>query len=197
MTDQQTTAYRLILGSSSPYRRELLQRFGLEFECVSPDVDESPLPKEPADALACRLAELKAQAVARQHPDAVVIGSDQVLECNGQLLGKPGNKDNAIKQLQMMSGQRLNFYTALHVCRGEQHAAELAVTRVQFRQLDSAEIEAYLAREPAYDVAGSCKAESLGIALCDSIQSDDPTALIGLPLIRLRGMLKQFGIAVL
>ncbi|MDX1496438.1 MAG: Maf family nucleotide pyrophosphatase [Salinisphaeraceae bacterium] len=191
-----TTDTRLILGSSSPYRRELLQRFGLPFECISPDVDESRHTGESAGALSSRLAALKAQTVAHMHPDAVVIGSDQVLECNGELLGKPGNRNNAIEQLRTMSGQTLKFYTALCVCQGEKQVADLAVTQVLFRKLDDATIEAYLAREPAFDVAGSCKAESLGIALCDAIESDDPTALIGLPLIRLRKLLSQFGINV-
>lgn len=198
MIDNLQDTPRLVLASGSPYRRELLQRFDLPFETISPDVDESRQAGETAQSLAQRLARMKAVAVSGGMPDAVVIGSDQVLECNGQLLGKPGDHANAVAQLRMMSGQRLNFYTALHLCRGatRQQGQDLAITRVAFRRLDDAQIEAYLAREPAFDVAGSCKAEGLGISLCEAIESDDPTALIGLPLIRLRKLLVDFGITV-
>lgn len=189
---------KLILASSSPYRRALLQRLKLPFEAISPDVDESPLEGELAADLALRLARKKAEAIAQDSPQAVVIGSDQVLECSGQLLGKPGDYAKAVAQLQMMSGQSLHFYTSLHLCRADdgQHAQALATTRVQFRKLDLGQIKAYLEAEPAFDVAGSCKAEGLGISLCDAIESDDPTALIGLPLIRLRKLLGDFGISL-
>lgn len=173
-----------------------MHRLGLDFEAISPDVDESRHPDESAETLARRLAQMKAQAIAQTAPEAVVIGSDQVLECDGELLGKPGNHANAVAQLQRMSGQKLTFYTALHLSRqdtGEQQQ-DMAITRVHFRHISQSQIEAYLAAEPAYDVAGSCKAEGLGISLCESIESDDPTALIGLPLIRLRGLLENFGI---
>lgn len=196
MIDPAKDATKLILASSSPYRRELLQRLHLKFEAISPEVDESHLDGETPAALAQRLAAMKAQAVAQSAPQGIVIGSDQVLECAGKLLGKPGNHDNAVAQLQMMSGQTLNFYTALHLCRlsDDRQHADLVVTQVKFRDLSLAQIEAYLALEPAYDVAGSCKAEGLGITLCDAIESEDPTALIGLPLIRLRQLLAEFGL---
>lgn len=186
----------LILASSSPYRRALLERLGLRFTTVSPDIDESRLPDESAEALSLRLAQDKARAIAQMHPDALVIGSDQVLACGDDLLGKPGNHANAVKQLQRLSGQSMTFYTSVCVMqKATAHcASDLAVTRVRFRELSTPQIEAYLAAEPAYDCAGSCKAEGLGINLCAAIESDDPTALIGLPLIRLTSLLRDAGI---
>ena len=188
----------LILASSSPYRRELLQRFGLPFETVSPDIDESRLANESAQDLSIRLATEKALAVARNHANACVIGSDQVLACGGELLGKPGSHDKAVAQLQKLSGQSMTFYTALAVVHAasEQLHIDMVKTEVRFRELSLEEIERYLDIEPAYDCAGSCKAEGLGISLCEAIESEDPTAIIGLPLIGLRRLLVEAGYSV-
>lgn len=189
----------LILASTSPYRRSLLARLGLPFDCVAPQVDESALPAEPPSALARRLALAKAQAVAALHPQAVVIGSDQVAELDGQALGKPGTHDRAVAQLQRMSAQRVLFHTAVAVACGARgwSALDCAQVQVQMRPLSIARIEAYLRAEQPYDCAGSAKSEGLGIALIDRIDSDDPTALIGLPLIRTLRLLEQAGLAVL
>lgn len=187
-----TLPRRLILGSSSPYRRELLQRLRLPFETCSPDIDESTLPGETPAASATRLALAKARAVARLHPDALVIGSDQVAELQGQALGKPGNHERAAAQLRAMSGQEVLFHTALAVVCADSGftSQDLAPVRVRFRQLDEVEIDSYLRAEQPYDCAGSAKVEGLGITLLRAVESDDPTALIGLPLIRLCTMLR-------
>ena len=176
----------LILGSTSPYRHELLSRLRLPFEAIAPDVDETPHPGEAPRDLALRLALAKAQDVARRHPEAVVIGSDQVADLAGQPLGKPGTHERAVAQLQQMRGQTVIFQTAVAVaCQASGFAqTELAAIEVRFRDLSDAEIERYLRAEQPYDCAGSAKSEGLGIALLDAIVSDDPTALIGLPLIR-------------
>jgi len=189
----------LVLGSTSRYRRELLSRLGLPFEVASPDVDETPLPGEAPRALALRLALAKARSVAARHPAAVVIGSDQVADLDGEPLGKPGTHDRAVVQLQRMSGRQVIFQTALAVvCRDSGfEQVDLAPVRVQFRVLDAAEIEAYLRAEQPYDCAGSAKSEGLGIALLDRIDNDDPTALIGLPLIRTARLIREAGIALL
>lgn len=186
----------LVLGSTSRYRRELLQRFGLPFDVVGPHVDETPLPGEAPAALAQRLALAKAQAVAAQRPEAIVIGSDQVADLHGQPLGKPGTHERAVAQLRQMSGQTVLFQTAVAVvCAATGLAAcELAVVRVVFRDLTDAEIERYLRAEQPYDCAGSAKSEGLGITLLDHIDNDDPTALIGLPLIRTARLLRQAGL---
>ncbi|WP_082210181.1 Maf family protein [Serpentinimonas barnesii] len=186
----------LILGSSSPYRRELLGRLQLPFSVVVPDVDESPRPGEPPVQMALRLALAKAQAVALQHPQALVIGSDQVAELNGQALGKPGNHERARAQLQAMSGQSVCFHTAVALCCLDSgySASALAQVRVQFRVLQDDEIERYLQAEQPYDCAGSAKSEGLGIALLERIESDDPTALIGLPLILTARLLRGAGV---
>ena len=192
------TPLPLILASTSAYRRELLRRLGLAFEVRSPGVDETPLPGErPAD-LAVRLALAKAQAVAQQHPGAVVIGSDQVADLHGEALGKPGNHANAVNQLRRQSGQAVVFQTAVAVvCLERQYAqCELATVKVRFRSISEAEIEAYLRAEPAYDCAGSAKSEGLGISLLERIDSDDPTSLIGLPLMRTCALLRELGIQV-
>jgi len=184
------------LGSSSPYRRELLGRLQLPFSVVVPDVDESPRPGEPPAQLAQRLALAKAQAVALQHPQALVIGSDQVAELNGHALGKPGSHQRARAQLQAMSGQSVCFHTAVALCcldSGHSTSA-LAQVRVQFRVLQGDEIERYLQAEQPYDCAGSAKSEGLGIALLERIESDDPTALIGLPLIHTARLLRGAGV---
>lgn len=189
----------LILGSSSKYRRELLQRLRVPFDVVSPDVDETPHPHEAPRDLAMRLALAKAQAVAAQHPNAVVIGSDQVADLNGEPLGKPGTHERAVLQLQKMRGQTVVFQTAVSVvCQASRFAqTELAQIKVRFRDLSDAEIEAYLRAEEPYDCAGSAKSEGLGIALLDAIDNDDPTALIGLPMIRTARLLRAAGIDLL
>ena len=189
----------LILGSTSRYRRELLQRLRVPFDVVSPEVDETPLPDETPLALATRLAKAKAKAVAALHPNAVVIGSDQVADLNGEPLGKPGTHERAVLQLQRMRGQTVVFQTAVSVvCQASGfEQTELAQIKVRFRDLSDAEIEAYLRAEEPYDCAGSAKSEGLGITLLDAIDNDDPTALVGLPLIRTCRMLRAAGIDVL
>jgi septum formation protein len=188
----------LILGSSSRYRRELLQRLNLTFSTATPEVDETPQPNEAPAALAQRLALAKAQAVAQGHPEAIVIGSDQVADLNGQPLGKPGNHERAVAQLQAMRGQVVIFHTALAVIHAERDLIlqDMADVRVQFRDLSDAEIERYLRAEQPYDCAGAAKSEGLGIALLASIDNDDPSALIGLPLIRTCALLRQAGWAI-
>ena len=187
---------RLLLASTSRYRRELLQRLGLPFECVPPQVDESPSPGEPPAALASRLAAAKAAAVSASHPDAWVIGSDQVADLDGHVLGKPGDFDTASAQLRAMSGREVAFHTALCVAGPgfREHAVD--TTRVRLRELDDGEIARYLRAEPAFDCAGSFKAEGLGIALFDAIDSRDPTALVGLPLIATARLLRKAGFVI-
>lgn len=194
-----STTRRLILGSTSPYRRELLLRLRLPFDVVSPDVDETPLTGESPRALALRLALAKAQAVAAVHPHAVVIGSDQVADLDGEPLGKPGTHARATEQLQRMRGKTVTFQTAVAVVCVETgfSQADLAAVSVKFRDLEDDEIERYLRAETPYDCAGSAKSEGLGIALLESIGSDDPTALVGLPLIRTCQMLRAVGVRVL
>lgn len=188
----------LVLGSTSRYRRELLQRLGLPFTVAAPDVDEAPLPGETPRALALRLALAKAHAVAAQHPDAVVIGSDQVADLRGQPLGKPGTHERASAQLQRMSGETVIFQTAVAVvCAATGfEQVDLAPVEVRFRTLTGDEIERYLHAEQPYDCAGSAKSEGLGISLLDAILSDDPTALVGLPLIRTCRMLRAAGLTL-
>lgn len=190
---------KLILGSTSVYRRELLGRLRIPFSVESPHVDESPLPGEAPAALACRLALAKATAVAARFPDAVVIGSDQVADLDGQALGKPGNHARAVLQLQQMSGKVVVFQTAIAVvCQASGFSQEaLAPVRVLFRTLSTSEIENYLQAEQPYDCAGSAKSEGLGIALLERIDNDDPTALVGLPLIRTAALLRAAGIDLL
>jgi len=194
-----SAAPALILGSTSRYRRELLSRLRLPFTVAAPDVDETPQVGETPEALARRLALAKAYAVANQHPEAVVIGSDQVADLQGEPLGKPGNHARAVQQLQRMRGHTVVFQTAVAVVclasRFEQ--VDLAPVRVRFRDLSDAEIDAYLRAEEPYDCAGSAKSEGLGIALLETIDNDDPTALIGLPLIRTCRMLRAAGIDLL
>jgi len=190
---------QLILGSTSRYRRELLARLNTPFTVVGPDVDETPAEHEAPHALALRLALAKARAVATLHPEAVVIGSDQVADLNGMPLGKPGTHERAVLQLQRMRGQTVVFQTAVAVvCAATQfEEVDLAAVKVRFRDLSDAEIESYLRTEQPYDCAGSAKSEGLGIALLASIDNDDPTALVGLPLIRTCRMLRAAGIALL
>ena len=189
----------LVLGSTSRYRRELLARLQVPFEVAAPDVDESPLPGEAPQALAERLALAKAHAVASAFPQAVVIGSDQVADLNGLSLGKPGTHEKAVIQLRQMRGQTVIFQTAVAVVCLESGFAEtsLAAVRVKFRDLSDDDIENYLRAEQPYDCAGSAKSEGLGIALLDAIDSDDPTALIGLPLIRTCRMIQAAGVVLL
>jgi septum formation protein len=186
----------LILASTSRYRRELLQRLRLPFEVVAPQVDETPLQGEAPAALAQRLALAKAQAVAALRPHAVVIGSDQVADLEGQPIGKPHTHERAVAQLRSMRGRRVVFQTAVAVVRADRAYARvlLAPVAVSFRSLSDAEIEHYLRTEQPYDCAGSAKCETLGIALLDAIDSDDPTALVGLPLIRTCKLLREAGL---
>lgn len=190
---------RLILASTSPYRRELLARLRLPFDAASPGVDEAPLPGEPPDALVLRLARAKAAAVAAHAPDAVVIGADQVAVLGDVALSKPGTHANALAQLGAMRGRRVSFLTAVAVAHGAtgRRGERLVPTHVHFRDFDDATIEAYLRAEQPYDCAGSAKIESLGIVLVRRLEGDDPTALIGLPLIALVELLSDFGVSVL
>jgi septum formation protein len=186
----------LVLGSTSPYRRELLARLQLDFSIDAPRVDETPRAGEAPADLAQRLALEKAQDVASRHPQAVVIGADQVAELDGQAIGKPGSHARAVAQLQAMRGRRVLFHTAVVVLRPATGFAQglLATVAVQFRQLGDAEIAHYLRLEQPYDCAGSAKCETLGIALLERIDSDDPTALVGLPLMRTCALLRAAGI---
>ena len=186
---------KLILGSTSAYRRELLARLRVPFTIESPHVDETPMAGEPPAVLARRLALAKAQAVAQRFPDCVVIGSDQVADLDGLALGKPGTHARAVDQLRQMSGHTVIFQTAVAVvCQQSGFCQEqLAPVKVSFRTLD----ESYLRAEQPYDCAGSAKSEGLGIALLSAIDNDDPTALIGLPLIRTSQMLRAAGIDLL
>lgn len=187
---------QLILASTSHYRRELLTRFGLPFACVAPAVDESAHSDELPAALCARLSEAKASAVAARHPQALVIGSDQVAERAGILIGKPGSRESSRQQLAAASGNSVRFHTGICMLHADsaQHLHHIDVTEVRFRVLNAAMIENYLDREQALDCAGGFKCEGLGVALFDAIRTDDPTALIGLPLIALRRMLGAFGI---
>ncbi|MFN4360277.1 MAG: Maf family nucleotide pyrophosphatase [Hylemonella sp.] len=193
------TSRPLILGSTSAYRRELLQRLRIPFEVAAPDVDETPQPGERPPELARRLALAKAHAVAGRYPSALVIGSDQVADLGGEPLGKPGTHERAVEQLRRMRGRTVIFQTAVAVVCIETgfEQLDLAPVRVRFRDLGDAEIESYLRAEAPYDCAGSAKSEGLGIALLDSIESDDPTALVGLPLIRTARMLRAGGLPLL
>ena len=187
----------LILASTSRYRRELLARLALPFDVAAPDVDETPLAGEAPRALALRLAKAKARAVAARHPQAIVIGSDQVADLHGQPLGKPGTHERAAAQLTRMSGQTVLFHTAVAVAQAGCFAqSDVATVTARFRVLDADTIERYLHAEQPYDCAGSAKSEGLGIALMQAIESDDPTALIGLPLIRTAHLLRAAGLTL-
>lgn len=193
------TSRPVILGSTSRYRKELLSRLRIPFEVAAPEVDETPFKDEAPAELALRLALAKAKAVAQKFPHAVVIGSDQVADLEGTPLGKPGNHPNAVLQLQRMRGKAVIFQTALSVVCLETgfEKTDIAAVKVKFRHLTDAEIEAYLLAEEPYDCAGSAKSEGLGIALLDAIENDDPTALVGLPLIRTCQMLSAAGVKLL
>lgn len=189
----------LVLASSSVYRRELLGRLGIPFHWVRPDIDETPLDHELPEATAARLAAAKAQAIASFHPAALIIGSDQVASCDGLRLDKPGTHERAVAQLTWLSGKTASFDTALSLLDAPSGRMETRVVgcRVKFRRADSARIEAYLRREKPYDCAGSAKSEGLGIVLISSIETTDPTSLVGLPLIALCEMLERFGVSTL
>ena len=184
----------LILASTSRYRQELLSRLRLPFETVAPEVDETALPGEAPAALAERLALAKARVVAAAHPGAVVIGSDQVADLGGMAIGKPGSHARAAEQLRQMSGREVVFQTAVAIVAPGLAAIERAEVRVRVRELSDPAIEAYLRADEPYDCAGSAEVESLGIALLDAVESDDPTALIGLPLIRTCALLRRAGL---
>lgn len=188
----------LILASTSPYRRELLHRLGLPFAVASPQTDESRWPGESPEAMALRLSEAKARAVAGTHPDALIIGSDQVATVDGLIYGKPGSHERAVDQLRVLSGKTVNFYTGLCLYNARTGVVEVCgvPTLVTFRDLTDEEIERYLRREPAYDCAGSARSEGLGIGLLSRIAGDDPNALVGLPLIALCALLRRQGVAV-
>jgi septum formation protein len=189
---------RIVLASTSPYRRALLERLRLPFEVRSPQIDEARLPGEAARATALRLAEAKARAIASSCPAALIIGSDQVAALGETHLGKPGNHERAVAQLRLMRGKEVVFHTALALVNSETGAVQTAEipTTVAFRSYTDAEIERYLAAEQPYDCAGSAKIEGLGIILVEHVRGDDPSALIGLPLARLASMLRQEGVTV-
>ena len=186
----------IVLASSSPYRRELLSRLGLPFDSVSPDVDESPMANESPRTLVSRLARLKARAVASLRPPALIVGSDQVAVLEDRILGKPGNHDANVRQLGLAGGRWVRFLTGVALLNSASGAMQCDVVeyRVQFRSLDEAQAEAYVRAEKPYDCAGGFRAEGLGIALFQRMEGEDPTALIGLPLIALVSMLKREGV---
>lgn len=186
----------LILASSSRYRAELLQRLHIPFSTEAPMLDESPAPDETAETLVRRLSVAKATAIATRRPNHWVLGSDQCASLGSELLGKPGHHAAAVAQLERLSGHIVEFHTGIALARGATVLQAQDLTRVRVRRLERAEIERYLALEPAYDCAGSFKCEGLGISLFEAIESSDPTALIGLPLISLRRLLAQVGMAV-
>jgi septum formation protein len=188
---------RLVLASTSPYRRALLQRLGIAFSVADPAVAEERRAGEAPQDMAKRLAEAKARAVASRFPESLVIGSDQVAVCASEILGKPLTHDNAVRQLRKLSGRDAVFHTAVCVHGERATATRVVPCRVSFRKLDDAIIERYLAKEKPYDCAGSAKAEGLGIALIARMESEDPTALIGLPLIALVDLLREQGLDVL
>lgn len=190
---------QLVLASTSPFRRELLARLGLPFETANPAVDETELPDESPEAMALRLSEAKARAVANIFPEALIVGSDQVACLDGQIFGKPGCHENAVKQLRTMRGRSVNFFTGLCLLNAKTGQAHMrgVSTLVTFRELADREIENYLCREQPYNCAGSAKSEGLGIAIIAKIEGDDPNALIGLPLIALCDLLKIESYSVL
>lgn len=189
----------LVLASSSPFRRALLERLGLPFEAISPDVDEAPNPNEAPPALALRLALAKARAIAPLRPNALIIGSDQVAVYGGALVGKPRDHADAVRQLQTASGRKVMLYTALVLLNAAsgRTQSEVIPFGIQFRSLSDTQIEKYLRREQPYDCTGSVKSEGLGVALLERLEGDDPNTLIGLPLIRLVRMLESEGVEIL
>ena len=193
------TPRQLVLASTSPYRKELLARLGLRFKTVPPQCDETPLAGETPAATALRLSLAKARSLQQRYPEALIIGSDQVAARAGRRFDKPGNHANALAQLRALSGKALDFHTAVSLldCNSSHSQSRMVPCRVTFRRLGRSRIEAYLRREQPYDCAASAKAEALGIALIARIETDDPTSLIGLPLIALTEMLERAGLAVL
>lgn len=189
----------LVLASSSPYRREILAKLGLPFACAAPEIDESPLPDEPAERMVVRLAENKARALAKRFPNHLIIGSDQSAVLDDRVMGKPGCRERAMEQLRAASGKTVAFYTGLCVLNSASgdSLCDLDVTRVTFRVLDERQIAGYVERERPYDCAGGFKSEGLGVALFERIETEDPNALIGLPLIRLIRLLEAFGVRVI
>lgn len=186
---------RIVLASTSPYRRELLHRLNLPFDCVAPTIDEAALPGEAPAATALRLAEAKARDVSQRHPEAIVIGADQVADLDGVALNKPGSHEAALAQLTLLQGQEATFHSGLALAvAGVLTESCVVPTTVRFRSLPADRLDAYLRQDQPYDCAGSAKVEALGIVLLEWVRSDDPTALIGLPLIRLTSMLAQAGI---
>lgn len=197
--DTDAKKLRLVLGSSSPFRRSLMERLGLDFATAVPDIDESPRPGESPEALVLRLAEEKARAVAREHPRSLIIGSDQVACIDGEILGKPGNRQAAVRQLSRASGQWVYFHTGLCLYNAETNRVQLVCEpfQVQFRSLTGEQIERYLDLEQPFNCAGSFRSEGLGIALFERMHGEDPNALIGLPLIRLITLLANEGVSVI
>lgn len=187
---------KILLASSSPYRKQLLQRLGLNFECQSPQVDESQQPNESVEQMVIRLAKLKAQALVTHYPNHIIIASDQSASLAGQPLGKAGQFDQALQQLQAQQGQKVTFFTslALYNPRTQDYLTALDQTHVQFRQLDNDRLSAYLKAEKPYDCAGSFKSEGLGVMLFNAIETQDPNALIGLPMIQLVHLLEKVGV---
>jgi MAF protein len=198
MSQKPTTSPTIVLGSTSPFRRELLNRLGLPFVTASPDIDETEKPDEPPQELVVRLAREKAEAVAADHPNALVIGSDQVACIDDTIMGKPGDRDTAIRQLREASGRCVTFFTGLCLLNTASGEAQVVCEpfKVYFRELEQDSIERYLDTEEPYNCAGSFKSEGLGIALFEKMEGDDPNALIGLPLIRLVSMLQEEGIRI-
>lgn len=191
------TGQNIILASSSVYRQRLLHQLGLTFTCISPAIDESALPNESADALTRRLAIAKAEHILQDNPNALVIGSDQVADLDGTILGKPYEPERAIAQLTQCSGKTVFFFTSVALLSSGMQQVDVVTTRVRFRTLTEEQIHTYIKKEEPLDCAGSFKCEGLGVALFESIQSDDPSALIGLPLISLNRMLHAAGVDVL
>lgn len=190
---------RLILGSSSPFRRELLEKLDLSFECDSPDIDETPLKNEKPEDMVARLAKAKAMAIAERNPQSIIIASDQCATLDGEIIGKPGDHEGAVTQLQKASGRCVTFYTSLCVYNGQSEVSEEVVEPfyVYFRELTDQQIENYLKKEEPYNCAGSFKSEGLGISLFERLEGNDPNTLIGLPLIQLIRMLEKFQIKVI
>ncbi len=199
MQPSQNKTPKLVLASSSRYRRELLEKLKHPFSWQAPEVDETPLTGEKPDALALRLAQLKAEALAKAHPNSLIIGSDQVASLDGKLCGKPGNKENALSQLKAASGKNVTFYTGLCLLNTStgRHYSTVETYNAHFRTLSEAQIEYYLDQDQPFDCAGSFKSESLGISLLERLEGDDPNTLIGLPLIRLTKLLSQAGFEIL
>jgi len=190
---------KLVLASSSPFRKTLLEKLQLPFITDSPDIDETPLENEPIESMVKRLAKIKAEALAKQHPKALIIGSDQSATLNNKILNKPGSYDSAVKQLRAASGKTITFHTGLCLLNTQSHKSETLCEPfvVKFRQLTDTEIDHYLTQEKPYNCAGSFKSEALGISLFESMQGNDPNTLIGLPLIQLCRMLKENGMPVI